>query len=133
MARQPSSRCRGWTDEKIEQIVGNVLRTGVLLSAAVVAVGAVVYLARHGSELPHYRTFHGEPETLRSVPLIIQAVLKGSGRGIIQAGLLLLLATPIARVAMSAFAFGRQRDLLYIGVSLIVLTFLMISLLGVTR
>ena len=37
-----------WTDKTIEEIVGNLLRTGVSLSAFVVAVGGAIYLARHG-------------------------------------------------------------------------------------
>lgn len=67
---------------------------------------------------------------VRSVPLTIEYAFEGHGRGIMQLGLLLLIATPIARVVMSAFAFSRQRDWMYVAVSLIVLTFLTISLLG---
>ncbi len=132
MGKEPSSEQRAWTDQQIEQIVGNLLRAGVLLSAFVVSAGAVVYITRHGREQPHDRTFQGEPETLRSVPLTIQNALQGDGRGIIQFGLLILIATPIARVVMSAFAFSRQRDWLYVTVSLIVLTFLTFGLLGMT-
>jgi uncharacterized membrane protein len=54
--------------------------------------------------------------------------LLGSGRGWIQLGLLLLIATPVARVAFSVYAFARQRDFLYVGVTLIVLTVLLFGL-----
>jgi len=130
--KKPLSRKRSWTDQQVEQMVGNLLRAGVMLSACVVASGAVVYLARHGDEQPHYKTFQSEPKTLHSVPLTIHDALAGHGRGIIQLGLLLLIATPIARVVMSAFAFSRQQDWLYVTVSLIVLTFLTFGLLGLT-
>ena len=35
-----------WRDRRIEVILGNLLRTGVLVSAAVVLVGASIYLYR---------------------------------------------------------------------------------------
>ena len=43
-----------------------LLRTGVMLAAAVVLFGAVLYLTRHGHEVANYTTFHGEPESLKS-------------------------------------------------------------------
>ncbi|WP_298916730.1 DUF1634 domain-containing protein [uncultured Nostoc sp.] len=58
------------------------------------------------------------------------AVLSGRPRGIIQFGLLLLIATPIARVIFSLFAFVRERDLTYIIVTLIVLTEFIYSFVG---
>ena len=52
------------------------------------------------------------------------------GRGLIQLGLLLLIATPIARVVFSVAGFARQRDWLYVAITLIVLTLLGYSLLA---
>ena len=127
-----TSQPAAWTELQVEQLIGNVLRAGVLISAVVVAAGAVVYLARHGGEQPHYGTFRGEPNELHGVWQTIENALAGSGRGIIQAGLLLLIATPIARVLLSAYAFARQRDGLYVAVSLIVLLLLCVSLFGLT-
>ena len=51
-------------------------------------------------------------------------------RGIIQLGILLLIATPIARVAFAVFAFAAERDKMYVVFTLIVLTILMYSLIG---
>jgi uncharacterized membrane protein len=45
--------------------------------------------------------------------------------------MLLLMATPIARVALCAFAFFEQRDRLYVGVTLVVLAVLLYSLIDV--
>jgi uncharacterized membrane protein len=56
--------------------------------------------------------------------------LAGQGRGIIQLGLLFLIATPVARVVFSIFAFSVQRDRLYVVVTLTVLAILMFSLTG---
>jgi uncharacterized membrane protein len=118
------------TDQKIEIIIGTLLRAGVLLSATVVAIGTCIYLVRHGREAPDFGTFHGEPENLQSIPAILHGALDGSGRAIIQLGLLLLIATPIARVVFSAVAFALERDYLYVGITLVVLAVLLYSLLG---
>jgi len=48
--------------------------------------------------------------------------------GIIQLGLLLLIATPVARVAFSVVAFAAERDWLYVAITLIVLAILIYSL-----
>jgi uncharacterized membrane protein len=47
-----------------------------------------------------------------------------------QLGLLLLIATPIARVMFSAVAFAMERDRMYVGFTLIVLAVLLYSLFG---
>jgi uncharacterized membrane protein len=118
----------GWDDERIEGIIGNLLRSGVIAAAALVLAGGIVYLARHGSERPDYATFRGEPAWLTSLGGIVSAAVHLRGRGIIQLGLLVLIATPIARVAFSIFAFLEQRDLLYVGITLVVFGMLLYSL-----
>lgn len=120
----------GSNDLRIEVIIGSLLRAGVLLAASVVLLGGVVYEIRHGSEMINYATFHGEPEEFRKVPAIIQGAISFHGRSIIQLGLLLLIATPIARVLFSAVAFVFEKDYLYVVVTLIVLAVLLYSLLG---
>ena len=83
--------------------------------------------------MPDYRVFRGEPSDLRNLPGIVAEVADLRGRGIIQLGLLVLIATPVLRVAFTIFAFLEQRDHLYVVVTLIVLTFLLISLTGVIK
>ena len=119
-----------WTDQKIEVVVANLLRVGVTLAAAVVLAGGIIFLVRHGFDAPHYRAFVGEPSDLREWKGIIRAALALRGRAIIQLGLLLLIATPVARVAFSACAFAFERDWLYVGVASFVFAVLMYSLLG---
>src|SRR5271167_4920552 len=121
---------RNWDDLEIEAIIGTLLRTGVILAAAVVLFGAVVYLAHHGLDAVNYRTFHGDPEFLRTLTGIVRGALHLDGRAIIQLGLLLLIATPVARVAFSAVAFAIERDYLYVWITLFVLGILLYSLLG---
>jgi uncharacterized membrane protein len=121
---------QSWNDQRIEIIIGTLLRTGVMLAATVVLIGGVLYLARHGHEVPNYTTFHGEPESLKSVKDIVHGALGGSARAIIQLGLLLLIATPVARVVFSAVAFAVERDYMYVVITLIVLGVLLYSLLA---
>src|SRR5271170_3492494 len=99
--------CKGsdnWSDERVEQRLGNLLRTGVLLAAVVVSCGGIVYLVRHGTETADLTAFHGEPDDLCKPVGIVRSALAVRGRGLIQLGLLLLIATPVARVVFSAFA-----------------------------
>ncbi len=119
-----------WTEKRMEAIIAFLLLFGVAFSAAVVGVGGVLYLLRHGLERPDYMVFHGEPPDLRSLRGIMSDVVSLRGRGMIELGVLLLVATPVARVAFSIFGFLRQRDYTYVVVTLIVLSFLMLSLSG---
>jgi uncharacterized membrane protein len=121
---------RAWTEYEIEQCIGNLLRGGVLLAATVVLLGGSLYLAHHGAALPRYGSFRGEPEALRHIPGILADAAALRGRGVIQLGLLLLIATPVARVVCAMGAFALQRDWLYVGVTVIVLSVLVYSLLG---
>ena len=125
----PESK-RPWSDEQVEEIVGNLLRSGVVASAIVVLAGGIIYLIRYGANLPDYSIFHGEPAEFRSLEGIIRAAFALRSRGLIQLGLLLLIATPVARVVFSIFAFALQRDRIYTIVTLIVLAVLMYSLAG---
>ncbi len=121
---------REWTDQRIENILGNLLRAGVLLSALVVLIGGVIYLLRHGHSPVDFGVFRGEPADLRGIRGIVSDTLALRGRGIIQFGLLLLIATPVARVAFSIFGFAEERDRMYVVFTLIVFSILLYSLLG---
>lgn len=119
-----------WTDQKVEVIIANLLRAGVTLSALVVFTGGLIFLVRHGKEPAGYHVFSGEPSDLRKWKGILHSAFALRGRGIIQLGLLMLIATPVARVAFSVFAFILERDWLYVGVASFVLLVLFYSLLG---
>lgn len=126
---KPPGRAR-WTDDEVDQFLGNLLRAGVIIATIVVVIGGVLFLARHGFEVADRRVFQGEPTELRSIGGIIRGVAAGQAAAIVQLGLLLLIATPVARVAMSLVAFLLQRDRVYVLVTAIVLAVLIFSLTG---
>ncbi|MBV8816972.1 MAG: DUF1634 domain-containing protein [Acidobacteriaceae bacterium] len=115
-------------DQEVEQIIGNLLRAGVILAALIVAVGGSVFLYRHAHEIPEHSVFRGEPKTLDTLGGVFSRATLETGRGLIMAGLLVLILTPIARVAFSLAAFALQRDWLYFGITGIVLALLLYSL-----
>jgi uncharacterized membrane protein len=117
-------------DQRIERIIGAMLQIGVLLSIVVAVAGAILYLGREGRHVADFRVFRGEPLDLRSAPAIAAAALAGQREAIIQLGVLVLIATPIARVVLSLVAFAVQRDGIYVAVTLTVLAVLLAGLFG---
>ncbi len=120
-----------WTDQRMERVIGGVLRVGVLLSAALILAGAVAHLARHAGDPLNLHVFRGEPPALRGVGGSSRESLALEGSSVIQLGLFVLMATPVARVAFSVFAFAAQRDRTYVLVTLAVLAILCFSFFGV--
>jgi thiosulfate/3-mercaptopyruvate sulfurtransferase len=111
-------------DARIEQVIGKLLRAGLLLAAGVVLLGAIVYLATHGFERRDYHAFQIQPARMRAIGGVVNEALSFNGAAIIQLGVLMLIATPIARVASSAYAFARQGDRRYVVITLLVLAIL---------
>ena len=116
-------------DPRVEQIIGRLLQLGVLLAAAVVLIGGIALLVQYGGQAAAFQTFHGENASQRSITAIVTVALHRDSRGIVQLGLLLLIATPIARVALTLVAFVIQRDRLYVATTLIVLILLLYGLI----
>jgi uncharacterized membrane protein len=104
-----------------EILLGHLLRWGVLLSAAIVAVGGALYLWRQGMGSPHYGTFRGPQADTASITGVLKGIGRFDGASIIMLGLFVLVATPVARVVLSFWAFLRRRDWLYATLTLVVL------------
>jgi uncharacterized membrane protein len=115
-------------DTALDAKIGILLRVGVYSSAAVVAAGGLLYLVQEGGSNPGYRTFRGAPDGLNSIPEILAGAMHGHGPALIQLGLLMLIATPLARVVFSVAAFLVERDYLYVVISAVVLAVLLYSL-----
>jgi len=120
-----------WNDQKIEQIIGVLLRVGVSMSAALVFVAGVAYLWQNHAVHVSYQQFHGEPGELTSVAGVVRGAANLDTLSLMQFGLLILIATPVARVLFAAFAFALEHDWLYVIVSLIVFGVLLATLTGV--
>jgi uncharacterized membrane protein len=119
----------GSDDSVIDARIGMLLRVGMLASAAVILSGGVLFLIRHGQSTIDYRVFRGDPPGLNTLAGIVSGVTQGEALAIIQFGLLMLIATPVARVAFSVYAFLSERDYLYVVISVIVLVVLLYSLI----
>jgi uncharacterized membrane protein len=115
----------------MDQWIGGLLRGGVVLAAVVALAGGIWHVAQAGTGAPDLRVFRGEPGDLRSVAGVLRGVGAGHSASLIQLGLLLLIATPVARVALAAAGFATQRDWTYVVISLIVLAVLAASLAGI--
>lgn len=118
----------GISEKRFETVIGTMLRGGVILAAAIVLAGGAMYMIRSGDVTPEYRMFRGEATDLRYMHTIISAAMAGHARGLIQLGLLVLIATPIARVGFSVGAYISERDWLYTVVTLFVFAMLIYSL-----
>jgi uncharacterized membrane protein len=127
----PGATRARWDDDAIERLVGRLLRAGVLAAAAIVLAGGVVYLMRHAHEPPQGAVFQGERDEFTHIGGIVRAAAALSGRGLVMCGLLLLVATPVARVALSLVAFVLQRDRFYAAITAFVLLLLLASLASV--
>jgi len=117
-----------WNDKRVETWVGMMLRIGVLLAAAVVLVGGVLYVIQNRGPRPDYSTFHGEPASFATLHGAATGIATLEPRSIIMFGLLLLIATPIARVGMCVVGFSFERDKMYVVVSSLVLVILLYSI-----
>jgi len=115
-------------ERRFELLLGQLLRLGVMLSAVVVFAGGLLYVMKFGAQIPQYGIFRGEPTDIRYASDILRDALAGHALGIIQLGLVLLIATPVARVAFSVVEFAAERDWLYVATTLLVLAVLIYSL-----
>ena len=116
------------TEARLEKVIGTLLQIGVLAAAIVVLAGGVWLLAGASHRAPAYRQFRGEPVELRSAGKVAAGLAHPRPEIVIQFGLLLLIATPVARVVLSLAAFGWQRDWTYVVITLLVLAVLAYSL-----
>jgi uncharacterized membrane protein len=114
----------------MEQKLGRLLIIGVALAALVVLAGGVWFVSGYADQRPDYSHFHPTPASYHSLTSVFEEISEGQSRGIIELGLLLLIATPVARVLFAMILFAQARDFVYCGISLFVLAVLVFSLAG---
>ena len=117
-----------WNDDLMREFMGTLLRVGVLTAAFIVVSGGIIFFIQHPNEIIDFTIFKGEPARFRQVHLIIKEAIAFRGRDIIQLGLLILIATPVARVIFSLIGFIIEKDWIYVAITSIVITILFISL-----
>jgi len=111
---------------RTDLIISDVLRGGVLLSAAIIMLGVVLLFA-------HILLGHRAPVTYqipRTAASVLQGVLQGDPVSVIALGLLVLLATPVVRVGVSLVTFALEGDRLYTAITALVLLILLLSFLA---
>jgi uncharacterized membrane protein len=116
---------------RVELAISYLLRAGVLLSIALVVLGSCLTFAHH----PEYSTQHMPvkevPTIAKDFPHTVGATVESlaamRGQGFILLGLLVLLITPVMRVAVSIVAFAIQKDRAFTIITTIVLVILLIS------
>lgn len=123
-----------WGERDVEQYIGKLLRYGVMLSCAITLFGGVIYLLQHKGVMVDYSPVptgmaFGVEDYLRELNTIFPRMLNFDGAAIIQFGVLVLIATPIIRVAFSAFSFLIEKDYLYVVITLIVLAIILANML----
>jgi uncharacterized membrane protein len=104
----------GWIERRIVQL----LRGGMAAAVLVMCAGALWFLMAHGTDPADHRHIQRAPSGL------------GEGRALMQLGIIILMATPVARVAFSVGAFAHSRDRAYVAITGAVFCILLYSLLG---
>ena len=108
-----------------------VLRTGVVLSILVIVTGMTVTFVHHPEYFSSRPALGALTEANAHFPStlteIIAGLRRGRGQAMVMAGLLILIATPVARVALSVVIFLIARDRLYILITAVVLAILFLS------
>lgn len=121
---------KSFKDTDIQAVIGWILRVGVLVSMSIIFIGGLIYLYRHGQTHVDYSVFKGVPDFVHNAGGIFTGIITLRGRAIIQAGIILLIATPVIRVVFSAIGFVLEKDYLYTGITLLVLLIIFASMLS---
>ena len=108
-------------DLKMEIAISRMLRAGVSLAAFVVLVGGILYLWQAHGIRSGLSSFSRNSSPADRVAPLFDGIRHLDSRSIIRLGILLLIATPIVRVAYCVFGFAAQKDKIYVLVSSIVL------------
>ena len=118
---------------RVEILISNLLRIGVIASLLVLLTGLLLMFVHHPSYIQSGADFHNLTTPGAAFPHSIhdvsEGIVAGRGQAVVTLGLLLLIITPILRVAVSIVAFAIQRDRVYVVITSAVLLILMASFL----
>jgi uncharacterized membrane protein len=118
-------------DRAVELIISLILRLGVSVSLIVVIAGLLMSFFHHHEYLYSRPGLQRLTTPGRAFPRTLGQVLAGvrqlRGEAMIMAGLMLLIATPVLRVAVSIAAFIYEKDKTFVLLTAIVLALLILS------
>lgn len=120
---------KGAMDTTMDIVLSIVLRLGLTLAIAAILYGGYLYFINNGTIGIEDRVFNGIPASFDGLGQLLTASWKGDGASWIQLGIVLLVATPVVRVAFCAVIFLLEKDLFYVGASCLVLALLLYSLI----
>ncbi len=116
---------------RVEILISNLLRLGVIVSLSLICIGTTISFMHHPEYVTSSSALSHLTEPSTAVPHtqrdIISGLRQGRGQAIVMLGLIVLIATPVMRVAISVLAFIYQRDRIYTLITLIVFGLLMLS------
>ena len=116
---------------RVEILISNILRFGVITSFTVIVIGVVVmFVANPGtaSSADALGRLTGPDATFpHTIPAVVYGLGQFEGESILALGLLLLVATPVIRVAVSIAAFVYQKDRTFVVITAVVLALLILS------
>ncbi len=110
--------------------ISRILRSGVIVSSILIFLGGMLFFVQHPHEILSFKTFSGQPERLRNMETIFREALQLRSRSVIQAGILVLLATPLIRVFFSFIEFITHKDGIFAVITAIVLMVLAYSMMA---
>ena len=119
----------------MSKILGVVLRSGVVLSGIIITLGTALFIANHSlDDTSSYLTYNPSVVPHGNFPVSLASIASGllalDPLSIIALGFLVLLATPVARVALSLFLFAAERDRKFVYLTATVLAILLFSILA---
>lgn len=126
----PSPTNAAPVEHATEARLSQLLTLGTSISAAVILLGLAMYLWRHASERLDFTAFRTHDAELNTPSTIVAKAMTLDAIAIMQLGVLLLVLTPIARVAFTLVMFLVRRDWMYVAIAAIVLVVLLLGLSG---
>jgi uncharacterized membrane protein len=120
----------GDSSNRMNDVISDLLKYGVIVSAVIIAAGVVLTFANTPESFPSslqllVSTNYGEP--YGGISGLASGLASGSPASVLQLGLIVLLATPVARVVASVILFAAERDGRYVAITLFVLCVLLVS------
>jgi uncharacterized membrane protein len=116
-------------------VIGSLLRYGVVLSAIIVIAGVIRLATASGlSDTDGLLAYSATAVPHGAFTLSVSGFFIGLAAfdpySLIELGVLVLIATPVARVTTSVLLFAAERDRIYVLITAVVLSLLLFSMLA---